>query len=357
MGSIMTRLWKVEGKKLLEVAATQPQTESIVEEWISRDPSIIGLNLLIIACQWPTDFGGRIDLLGIDEAGDLTLIEIKRDKTPREAIAQALDYGSWVNGLSTSRIHSIARDYLHRPLSEAFREKFGQNIPETLNSSHNLLIVASGLDPSSKRIVEYLAETHNVSINTAFFTYFRDQDVEYLAADWLLDQREVVERSEDKRKAPWTGYYYVNVGHDPDNRIWDDMRQFGFVAAGYGRIYSGRLEQLSPGDKIFAYQKGSGYVGYGVVTSAAVMAKEFLTRDGKKLGETDLRQPNILHHADDPEMADYVVGVDWKKTFSLDEAKWLPGGFANQNVVCKLRHQATLDFLIREFEVEKLGQV
>ena len=34
-----------------------------------------------------------------------------------------------------------------------------------------------------------------------------------------------------------------------------------------------------------------------------------------------------------------------KKAFPLNEAKWLDGGFANQNIVCRLRHPATLDFL------------
>jgi Domain of unknown function (DUF4268) len=196
----MTRLWKVESGQLAEVAAASPKWERTIEDWIAGDPSILGLDLLIIARQLTTDFGGRIDLLGIDRAGDLTLIEMKRDRTPREVISQTLDYGSWVKGLTTPRIHGIANTYLKRPLSEAFHHRFDQNIPETLNSSHNLLIVASGFDPSSRRIVEYLAETHGVSINTAFFSYFHDGDNEFLASDFLLDQEQVVERSESRTK-------------------------------------------------------------------------------------------------------------------------------------------------------------
>lgn len=33
-------------------------------------------------------------------------------------------------------------------------------------------------------------------------------------------------------------------------------------------------------------------------------------------------------------------------------ARWFKGAFANQNIVCKLRDQATVDFLIEEFDVE-----
>ncbi len=353
----MTRLWRVESDKLKEVGTASPRVEAMIEDWVADDPSILGLDLLIIARQHTTDFGGRIDLLGMNQAGDLTLIEMKRDRTPRDVIAQTLDYGSWVKGLTTPRIHGIAHTFLERPLSEAFREKFDQNIPETLNSSHNLLIVAGSFDPSSRRIVEYLAETHGVSINTAFFSYFRDGDEEFLASDFLMDQDQVIERSEAKTKAPWTGYYYVNAGHDPEVRDWEDMREQEFIAAGYGRFYSTRLNQLSVGDPIFVYQKGQGYIGYGIVTSTAVMAKDFVTASGEKLGDLQLRQPNILHDADDPEIADYVVGVDWKKTFPISEAKWLDGGFANQNVVCKLRHPATLDFVVKTFEATEKAKL
>ena len=51
-------------------------------------------------------------------------------------------------------------------------------------------------------------------------------------------------------------------------------------------------------------------------------------------------------------MSEYLVRVQWEKTFPKSEAKWLDGGFANQNVVCKLRDPATLDFLEKTFGVE-----
>jgi hypothetical protein len=223
-----------------------------------------------------------------------------------------------------------------------------------MNSSHNLLIVASGFDLSSRRIVEYLAETHGVSINTAFFSCFRDGDDEFLASDFLMDQEQVVERYEAKTKAPWTGYYYVNAG-EGDHRNWDDMRNHGFVAAGHGRKYSIQLDRLSPGDRIFVYQKGAGYVGCGVVRSPAVMAKDFTTEDGRSLDELELQQPGILKWSDDPEMSEYLVSVQWKKTFPKSEAKRLDGGFTNQNVVCKLRDPATLNFLEKTFGVEAVA--
>jgi hypothetical protein len=41
-------------------------------------------------------FGGRIDLLAIAPDGALVLIELNRNRTPREVVAQSLDYAGWV---------------------------------------------------------------------------------------------------------------------------------------------------------------------------------------------------------------------------------------------------------------------
>jgi len=273
---------------------------------------------------------------------------LKRDKTPRDIVAQILDYASWVSALSTKRIHEIASDKLGQRLETAFREKFDAPLPETLNGSHNMVIVASEFDASSKRIVEYLAEQHGIGINTAFFNVFEENGEQLLATDWLMDQQEVVERAVSRKSLPWTGYYYVNAGHD-DVRDWEDMREFGFIAAGYGRFHSKRLEQLNEGDPVYIYQKGHGYIGYGIVRSPSVMSKDFKVSDGRSLDEVSLRKPQILHDPDDVDNSDYLVGIDWKKTFPLSEAKTFTGAFANQNVVCKLRAPATLDFLAKVF--------
>ncbi|WP_193187392.1 PDDEXK family nuclease [Nisaea sediminum] len=345
----MTTLYKIDGSGLVPVKRSSLANEAMLQGWVAKDPSIVGLDVLVIGREVTIENGGRIDILAIDREGDLSIIELKRDRTPREVIAQVLDYASWVAGLTTKDVHEIANRKLNGSLTDAFKERFETSLPETLNGNHNMVIVASEFDASSERIVKYLANVHGVAINTAFFTIFEENGQQLLATDWLMDQQQVVERSESKKKAPWTGYYYVNAGDDTNVRWWEDMRQFGFIAAGYGRFYSQRLEQLSAGDPVYVYQKGQGYVGFGIVRSPSVMAKDFVLSDGRSLSEVHLRQPNILHDPDDPEIADYVVGVEWKKTVPIADAKTFSGVFANQNVVCKLTHPATLDFLATEF--------
>ena len=202
------------------------------------------------------------------------------------------------------------------------------------------------LDQASQSIVEYLARVHGVGINTAFFRVFGADGGRFLAADWLMDQDEVVERTERRAKAPWSGVWYVNVGEGP-TRSWEDMRRFGFVAAGGGRTWSGALEKLRPGMRLYAYQKNAGYVGFATVKEEAVMARDAMI-DGRRLLECDLGQPDLGHDIDDEERAGYVVRVDWAASVLAKEAKTYAGIFANQNVVCRLRDSTTLEFLARE---------
>jgi hypothetical protein len=213
-----------------------------------------------------------------------------------------------------------------------------------------MVIIASKFDPSSQRIVRYLSEKHELAINTAFFSVFEDDGKILLTTDWLLDQTEVVERSETKAKGPWSGLWYVNVGEGP-HRSWDDMRRYKFFGAGGGEKYSGPLKRLHPGAQIVAYQGGKGYVGYGIVTAAPVIASDFQTESGPLL-EQKLVQPGMARAGEDASRAEHVVGVDWKKTVPVAEAKrFEPGMFANPNIVCKLREPKTIEFLRGQFGI------
>ena len=136
-------------------------------------------------------------------------------------------------------------------MASAFVDFYGEPIPENVNATHSMMIVASELDESSERIVQYLAEEHGVSINAVYFNFFRFDDQEFLGRAWLIDPIELQERSEERRQAAWSGYWFVNVGEGP-NRNWDDNVQYGFIGAGQGARFSAALKRIQPRDNIFA---------------------------------------------------------------------------------------------------------
>ncbi|GAG38062.1 unnamed protein product, partial [marine sediment metagenome] len=239
----------------------------------------------------------RIDLLGINNQGELVILELKRDKTPREIVAQVLDYASWIRTLTYSKINAITEEYQNKNLPQIFAEHYNQPLPENINTNHSMVIVAAELDESSERIVEYLSQEYNVNINAIFFNFFIDDQKEFLGRAWLLDPEDVQERSESRKQAPWTGVWFVNVGEGP-HRNWEDNIKYDFIGAGQGPKYSRPLKKLSIGNRLFAYMKGLGYVGYGEVTKEASMIKDFEV-NGKKLLEQPLKAPQAAENSSD----------------------------------------------------------
>lgn len=188
-----TRIWRVsDGDRLEELPSCQLDREERLEVWLERDISILAPDLLVIGRQVPTAYNGFIDLLCIDADGDLTIIEMKRDKTPREITAQALDYASWVAELSHDEVSSIADGYFSgrgTSFAEVFQQRFGDDLPEILNENHSMIVLGSRIDDSSERIVRYLSEQWNVPINAASFKFLGSpaSGGEFLARTFLLE--------------------------------------------------------------------------------------------------------------------------------------------------------------------------
>ena len=64
-------------------------SEQMLEEMIVAQPRILSSEWMLIGRQVDTGYGGRLDLLAIAPDGSLVLVELKRDRTPREVVAQA----------------------------------------------------------------------------------------------------------------------------------------------------------------------------------------------------------------------------------------------------------------------------
>jgi len=346
----VTRLFRIQQDRLVETHRKPLDVENKIERWVAEDLSLIGVDGLVIGRQVDTDHGKRIDILAIDHDGNLNIIELKRDKSPRDIVAQVLDYASWVCRLTTNEIHELTLAKTGKQLTELYRQKFGKSIPETLNATHQMIIVASEVDEATRRIIEYLSEQHSVGINASFFNVFEQDGKEFLTTDALLEQDEVIDRATKKTRGPWTGYYYATGGPE-EMRPWEDQRKYGFITAGGGKWYADGLARLSIGDKIFYYQPNNGYLGYGIVTIERLPASEFILPDGRPLTAA-VPKPYITDALDDPDRRAYAVGIDWKRTFDRNDAKTFQGIFANQNTACKLYSQETVDFLTNAFGIK-----
>jgi len=340
------KLWEIGATCLKEIPVQNLDKEERLQAWIANDLGLLGLDALLVGREVRTAHGGRIDILALNRNGDLIVIEAKRNQTPREVIAQALDYASWIRSLTTPDIVEIYREHQKKELPSAFSERFEEVLPENLNTNHEIYIVAGSLDPSSRRIVEYLAEEGDLTINTAFFHTFSVNGVELLGTEWLLDQEKVAERTKNRKRGPWTGYWFVNAGPDP-NADWENNRKFGYVGAGGGPKYSRPLFNLSAGDKIFIYRKtdaARGYVGLGEVIGEPQLPGVAII-DNHPFFDLPIDNHCFQKNRDDLDLANYVLPVRWIKTVPENNALRFPNIFANQNIVCRIYDVATVEFL------------
>ena len=307
--------------------------------------SIASPNWLVIGRQVPTPHGGLIDLLAIDRDGRLVVLELKRDRTPREVVAQLLDYASWVKELTGSEISQVFDKHQEKQgnggsesFDAVFCKRFNvKEVPDTLNESHELVVVASALDDSTERIVTYLSETYGVPVNAVFFRVYKDGEREYLTRAWFRDPTSLPIAQEAVRRGDWNGEFYANFGNGFD---WEQARKYGYIAAGGGLFYSRTLSLLENGGRVWVNSPGNGYVGVGIVEdSKPITADKFLVPgpDGTKvplasIGSVDSR---LISRMDDPENADLLVRVRWLGAVPIVQAIKETGFFGNQNTVCK----------------------
>ena len=337
---IRTALWKVNAKpeRLVEAVLLN---ERLLEDMIVAQPQLLSEAWMLIGRQERTGMGGIIDLLAIAPDGSLVLVELKRDRTPRDVVAQALDYASWVEGLQPEDISAIYRRFkAGQSLSDDFRSRFGQPLDEdTLNQSHQIVIVAAQLDDSSERIVAYLNK-RDIAINVLCFQVFSHGADQLLSRAWLLDPVHTqvnVAPPGNGPAEPWNGEFYVSFGAS-DERSWSEAMQYGFICGGGGVWYSRTLLALKPDDRVWVNVPGTGYVGVGRVTGCAQQATDFKVNgpDGE-VSALDALKLGSYHRefSDDPERCEWFVPVQWEKTVPIERAVQEIGFFGNQNTVCK----------------------
>ena len=358
--SVAVGVWR-RGAELQPVPFSSMDRESKLEEALTKDISILSPGLMLLGRQIPTAFGKFIDMLAIDAEGNLSVIELKRNQTPRDVVGQLLDYASWVQDLSYDEISEIyGKHHSGKELEVAFADFFGTNPPAQLNQGHELIIVASDLDSSTERIIGYLSDNYGVPVNAVFFRYFEDDGKQYLVRTWLVDPSKAETRTSTKGKKktrePWNGRdFYVSLGDGPHRR-WEDCIRYGFICGGGGKWYSQTLSLLFPGARVFVNIPGTGYVGVGKVQGKSVAITEFRVRhEGQEIPilKAPLDAPSLAEHSRDPDNYEYFVPVEWVQTLPKEQAYWEKGLFAVQHTACRLRNQFTLERLAQRFGLDE----
>jgi len=152
--------------------------------------------ILIIGRQVATNLNTFIDLLGIDEFGNTVVIELKRDKTPRETLAQLLEYASFIDNLDYEQLNDIFQNYSGEEVGlEEYHQQYYQNWKSenvSWNKSSKLVIVAQDISKEIKQTSLYLRKK-GLDVYCVEFKYFvNNSNIRMISSDFVVGDEEFI---------------------------------------------------------------------------------------------------------------------------------------------------------------------
>ena len=172
--------------------------ESDLEKLLEENPEYFfdDSKILIIGRQVPTNLGTWIDLLGLDKNGNTVIIELKRGKTPRETVAQLLEYASFIENLDYEALNNIYQAYVSEEtsLDNYHQEYFDIAIDDkvSFNKSTKLVIVAQEISSSIKQTSLYLRKK-GLDIYCMEFKYFQNHASEkMITSDFVVGEESFI---------------------------------------------------------------------------------------------------------------------------------------------------------------------
>lgn len=215
--------WKIVDGELKPLESTLSQagrTERYdLEKWIASDSSVLGPELLIIGRQVPTE-SGPLDLLAVDRSGNLVIVELKRDKLPREALVQAIDYASDVASWSTEKVSETCSRHTGKGLDDALNDAFPDIDLEAINinATQRILLVGFSIENSLERMIEWLSVSFDVNVNAIVLNYIRTDGGEELITRTAIISEEVEKKRIKKKK------FQMPMSDEPGDYDKDELK-------------------------------------------------------------------------------------------------------------------------------------
>jgi len=194
--------------KLENEGRTEPYD---LEPWIASNPAILGPGIAIIGRQAMSK-SGPIDLLGMDNTGNPVIIEIKRDKLPREALAQAIDYASDVAEWSIEKLGEVCSKYSGKSLEECISESFPEVDVENLNinETQRIILVGFSVESALERMIEWLSDNFTVNINAVVLSYIKT-----VRGDELLAKTSIISEELEQERVKKQKKFQISMSDDP----------------------------------------------------------------------------------------------------------------------------------------------
>ena len=199
----MTLIITHDGKKAEKVDPSSFPQEDSLQEYILKNPESIpiydirdDIKLLILAREFGTA-SGPIDAVGIDNTGEIYLIETKLYKNPdkRHVVAQVLDYGAalWHNTRDANQFLQQINTYLTKikqpdlparaqeffGLTDEGRDQLLQQVQRNFqDGSFKFVVLMDTLHEQLKSLILYLNQNSQFDIYAVELKYYKHEAYE-----------------------------------------------------------------------------------------------------------------------------------------------------------------------------------
>ena len=172
-----------------------------IQEWIESTPEILGEELLIIAKE-KSYFKGtreRPDLIALDKAGNVVVIELKRDESGENTEWQAIKYASYWSKFKVKDIIEVFTDYLKSRgevsaesdediASQRILEFIDDDTLDNINVKQRIFLASHRYAKEVTSAVNWLIDSYRMSIKCIQIIPYYDSDKEayYLQSNEIL---------------------------------------------------------------------------------------------------------------------------------------------------------------------------
>lgn len=195
-------VYLVEQDDMKQIPESELDREAKLEKRLVRtDGAKIGdVEVLYVGRQGSPGEGGIFDILGVDERGDTVVVELKRGRTPRDVVAQALEYAGEIRNVDYDYLDERYREFLRdeqghtdpseiTSLRQAHQEYFDLEEPlseREFNDDQRLVVVGTDFGDVVLNMADFLRENGIDVVAVEYSTYRDDEEgVELLTTDGI----------------------------------------------------------------------------------------------------------------------------------------------------------------------------
>lgn len=188
-------VYRVDSDNLSRIEEQELSSEEALENDLIRSDGaqIGGVEVLYIDRQSSPGDGGIFDIVGVDEQGDVVIIELKRGRSPRDIVAQALEYAASIRNEDYEQLASRYREFvddndasLKAKHTEFFDREEDPLSEREYNTDQRLLLVGSDFSDLSLDMADFLRE-HGIDVICVAYSSFAtgDGDLQLLTTEGI----------------------------------------------------------------------------------------------------------------------------------------------------------------------------